>query len=537
MLARIVLVLLLGFMPIAPAAAALSDELAAEILARVDSTGDEYETRALLVLEEFYRSRAMAPVWVEETRVTPRARELAALLAAASDDALDPDDYGAQAIEPLLATSRPGLLAQLELRLSLAVMRFAGDLGQGRVMPHVADPKLFPKRDEVDPADVIAAAADTADLATFIDDYRPHTPRYARLKQALADYRALAEAGGWGEIAPGPALKPGMSDPRVSSIRDRLALWGDLETAEATRDVYDDTLVAAVKRMQMRHGLEPDGVVGKNTLAELNLPVEARLEQIMLNLERRRWMPDDLGRRYIFVNLADFQLKVVDREETIADMRVVVGKRFHKTPVFSKDMTYVVMNPYWHVPPSIAKNELLPRIKKDVGYLARNDFTLFNGWTNGAAVLDPKTIDWSGVTKANFGYKLRQGSGDGNALGRIKFMLPNRFNIYLHDTPAKALFDKAERSFSHGCIRVQYPEELARIALSETPGWDAFRIKDTIGAGARKVVILAEPLPVHISYLTAWVNTDGTVHFRRDIYGRDAILAEALLGPRATRLR
>jgi murein L,D-transpeptidase YcbB/YkuD len=386
------------------------------------------------------------------------------------------------------------------------------------------------------------APAVATDLDDLVAGYRPQTPRYDRLKQALFDYRKLAAKGGWAPIPDGPTLKPGMTDPRVPQLRDRLRLSGDLPEAVGARfaagegaETYDEALVAAVERMQWRHGLEADGVTGRKTLAALNVPVELRLEQIMLNLERRRWMPDDLGRRYVFVNLADFTLKVVDGEKTILDMRVVIGKPYHMTPVFSKDMTYIEINPYWNVPPSIAGKELLPKIKKNVNYLSSNKFEVFNGWNSGATVVDPQTVNWQRYTAANFPFKLRQGSGDGNALGRIKFMLPNHFSVYLHDTPAKALFAKAERSFSHGCIRVQHPPRLAEVLLSENSGWPLDRIETSIDSGERKVVTLAKPLPVHISYMTAWVNKDGSVHFRNDVYERDHTLAEALLGPRATR--
>jgi murein L,D-transpeptidase YcbB/YkuD len=211
----------------------------------------------------------------------------------------------------------------------------------------------------------------------------------------------------------------------------------------------------------------------------------------------------------------------------------VVGAPYHRTPVFSGDMTYIEINPYWNVPPSIARKELLPKIKENPGYLAANNFELLSDWSESASVLDPYTIDWSAVHAESFAYKLRQGPGPGNALGRIKFMFPNRFNVYLHDTPARSLFAKDQRSFSHGCIRVEHPEQLGAFVLAGQPGWSLEQIDAAIATGKRMIVPLDTPLPVHITYLTAWVNKDGSVHFRRDVYGRDAILAAALLGPEA----
>jgi murein L,D-transpeptidase YcbB/YkuD len=201
--------------------------------------------------------------------------------------------------------------------------------------------------------------------------------------------------------------------------------------------------------------------------------------------------------------------------------------------VFSGDMTYVEINPYWNVPPSIARNELLPKIKADPGYLAANNFELLSDWSESASVLDPRRIDWSRVRPETFAYKVRQGPGPGNALGHIKFMFPNQFNVYLHDTPARSLFSRDERDFSHGCIRVQDPEQFGAFVLAKQPGWSLAQIEAAIATGKRMIVPLDTPLPVHLAYLTAWVNKDGSVHFRRDVYGRDAILAAALLGPKA----
>ena len=510
-------------------------------------TDEEIET--LAVLQRFYGARGHRPLWVLETAAGPRAEKLSRLLAAADLDGLDPADYRAPQVAGLLAALSPESegspedLARLEMLLSLGLVRYAGDLGQGRTTPHVADPELFVFRQEVKKEDVLSAAAHATDLEAFIDGYRPQTERYDRQKVALAEYRALALLGGWQAIPEGETLKPGMTDPRVGLLRKRLRLVGDLKPADdaAERggepDLYDPAMEPAVKWMQYRHGLAQDGAVGNKTLAALNVPIETRIEQMILNLERRRWMPDDLGQRHIFVNLADFQLKLVDEPKTLLDMPVVVGKPYHRTPIFSHVMTYVEINPFWNVPPSIARDELLPKIKQDVSYLAKNNYVLFSDWSSGAAVVDPQSIDWSQVSKASFPYKIRQDSGDGNALGRVKFMFPNRFNIYLHDTPAKSLFGRAERTFSHGCVRVQDPNLLAEYVLQGTGGWDRARIEAAIAGGERTIVTLKQPLPVHISYLTSWVNKDGSVHFRNDVYERDAALAAALLGARAGGLR
>jgi L,D-transpeptidase YcbB len=537
------LVLVLG----APSQAALAEDLpaalAAELVTGVAGAATDDELETLTVLERFYSARGHRPLWVLEGTAGPRAEGLAALLAAADLDGLEPADYRVAEIANLAAAAAPADLARLEVLLSLGLVRYAADLGQGRTTPHVADPTLYVFREEVRKAEVLAAAAQAGDLARFVDGYRPQTERYDRQVVALAEYRALALQGGWRPIPEGETLKPGMTDPRVSLLRQRLRLLGDLKPADdgagtgGDPDFYDDAMVPAVKWMQYRHGLAQDAAVGNRTLAALNVPIETRIEQMVLNLERRRWMPDDLGQRHIFVNLADQLLKLVDEPKTLLDMPVVIGKPYQRTPIFSHVMTYVEVNPYWNVPPSIAREELLPKIKQDVSYLRKNNYVLFSDWSAAATEVDPQTVDWSQVSGGRFPYKIRQDSGDGNALGRVKFMFPNRFNIYLHDTPAKSLFSRPERTFSHGCIRVQDPPLLAEFVLATSEGWDRARIEAAIASGERTVVTLKQPLPVHITYLTSWVNKDGSVHFRNDVYDRDASLAQALLGARSGHLR
>lgn len=536
-------VLVLG-VPARPALAqALPLALAEEFTSGIAAAATDDEVEALTVLQRFYAARADRPLWVQDTAAGPRAERLARLLAAADLDGLDPADYRADEIAGLLGATAPQPLARLEALLSLGLVRFAADLGQGRTTPYVADPSLFLFREEVRKEEVLAAAVEAGELTRFLDGYRPQTERYDRQVVALAEYRALALQGGWQPIPAGDTLKPGMTEPRIGLLRQRLRLVGDLKPAadRAERggdpDFYDEEMVPAVRWMQHRHGLVEDGAVGAATRAALNVPIERRIEQMVLNLERRRWMVDDLGQRHVFVNLADQQLKLVDEPRTLLDMPVVVGTPYSSTPVFSHAMTYIEINPYWNVPPSIAREELLPKIRQDVGYLAEHNYVLFSDWSSGAEVVDPLTVDWSQVTGSSFPYKLRQESGDGNALGRMKFMFPNRFNVYLHDTPAKSLFSRPGRTFSHGCIRVQDPPLLAEAVLATTPGWDRARIEAAVASGERTIVTLAEPLPVHITYLTSWVNKDGSVHFRNDVYDRDASLARSLLGARSGQLR
>jgi L,D-transpeptidase YcbB len=306
-----------------------------------------------------------------------------------------------------------------------------------------------------------------------------------------------------------------------------LTVTGDRPGPESTSDLYDDDLVRAVQSFQSRHGLIEDGVIGPATHAALDVPVEARVRQMEINLERRRWMADDLGVFYVFVNIADAHLKVVeelaDREKTVFVSRLVVGKPFTRTPVFSDAMSYLVFNPYWGVPASIANKEFLPKLKADPGALTAQGIRMFANNTE----IDPYSVDWASATRIP--YQLRQDPGPANALGRVKFMFPNSFNVYIHDTPSKSLFEKESRFFSYGCMRVETPDRLAEVLLS-AQGWTMDRIKAEIATGQQRIVRLETKVPVHITYLTAWVNKDGTVHFRTDVYDRDPRLAAALFG-------
>ncbi|HYE50444.1 MAG TPA: L,D-transpeptidase family protein [Azospirillaceae bacterium] len=497
------------------------------------------EGQDLLILAKFYESRRVQPVWVTAGGPTARARALFAQLARAEEDGLDPADYGLARIGALLERGdSPDALAELEFLLTHAVLDYGRDLGSGRLEPSRVDPELFVERREVDPARLLAEAAEAGDVAAYLSRFAPTRPEYARLRLALKQYRELLAAGGWEPVPAGETLKPGQSDPRVPALRRRLAATGDLPGTDAPPPdplLFDPVLERGVRAFQRRHGLEPDGEIGKRTLAEMNVPARLRVAQIILNMERWRWMPDDLGPRYLAVNLADYTLAVMQGMEVVETMRVVVGAPYTRTPVFSGTMTYLELNPYWHVPPRIAKEEILPKQKKDPLYLAKNRYTLLSDWSESAVPVDPATVDWKKVTPANFRWRVRQDPGDHNALGRIKFMFPNRFDVYLHDTPSKSHFARAMRSFSHGCIRVEDPPKLALalLSLAETPDWTPESLAAALASGERRVVRLKKPLPVHITYITAFVDGEGRVQFRGDVYGRDRRLGTALDAARA----
>ncbi len=478
----------------------------------------------------------MEPIWVNDNEPTERARELLRVLEGSSYDGLNPDDYNVGVIRNLMASDDPQTMAELDLRLSLSLMQFLSDLGSGRTEPSTLDPELFVYPQDIDKAQAIEKAAKSDNIGVFVGGYRPRQVDYWRLKGVLANYRAMARVGGWPSIDDGPLLEGGERSPRVGQLRKLLLRLNDLKPADdlaaqgGDPHLFDEKLMAAVEHFQGRHGLGQDGMVGPNTLTALNTPIEERIEQIVLNLERRRWMSDRNGSRYILVNLADFHLELIDRGEVVFDTPVVIGNLFNKTPVFTSDMTYLVINPFWNVPQSIAREEILPKTLADPGYLDRNGFDLFSDWSQNAPLVDHQKVNWADLSADDFDYKLRQRPGPTNALGRLKFMMPNEYNIYLHDTPVRAHFSENERSFSHGCVRVADPEALAAAILKSQDAWSAEKIATTVESGERNVVRLDQPLPVQLTYLTSWVDEENVVHFRNDVYERDQILADALAG-------
>jgi murein L,D-transpeptidase YcbB/YkuD len=274
--------------------------------------------------------------------------------------------------------------------------------------------------------------------------------------------------------------------------------------------------------------LDIDGVVGPATLSALNVPTAARVSQIEVNMERWRWLPEDLGRRYVFVNIANFELDVVEDKREVITMRAIVGRDYRRTPVFSDRMTYLVLSPFWNVPPSLAAQDILPQVRKDPNYLAQKGMRVFEGWGSDTKEIDPLSVDWSSITGKNLRYRFRQDPGPSNSLGRVKFMFPNKFNVYLHDTPSRDLFQKTARAFSSGCIRIENPIELSEYLLQGDPRWDQSAILAAIDRRIEQTVNLPEPIPVHLLYWTAWVDAAGIANFREDIYGRDKLVAEAL---------
>jgi murein L,D-transpeptidase YcbB/YkuD len=426
-----------------------------------------------------------------------------------------------------------------DLLLTDAFIRLAFHLRFGKVNPNALNADWDFQREirSQDPAQALAEALASGSLARELEALPVVHSAYDRMKAALAKYRALQDAGGWPRIGDGPTLHKGDRDPRVATLRTRLEATGDLPAGGAPGSMgvggedptlFDDALEAAVRTFQYRHGLDVDGVVGSGTLEALNVPVEARVDQIRVNLERARWILQDLGEDFAAANIAAFEVHIV-RDDTIAwTTRAQVGKTYRKTPLFRADLTYVVFNPTWTVPPTILAQDVLPAIQSDLGYLETKHMDVL---THDGRVVDPATVDWASYSGRDFPYIIRQRPGPWNALGQVKFIFPNPNFVFIHDTPSTSLFDRSVRTFSSGCVRIEDPLDFAVQVLGSSGQWDDQTVADAVASQETQTVHLAHPLPVLLLYWTAEGGRDGLIHFREDVYDRDGVILQELDGP------
>ena len=468
--------------------------------------------------------RDQAPVyWVGTGRMTPFLQHLAD----AADDGLNPADYPIDALIDLRDSIEPDDAegaAAAELFYTTFFVAYAADLKIGRLTPQKVDPRLFRNRKTIDVLRVMTEMARQNDPNAFLAGFESQNPHYQALKRMLALYRAMEESMKWPVIPTGDNIDPGATDPRIPQIRSLLTLTGD-HPGGGAGEVYDSATVLAVKSFQLRHGLEPRGVVGKQTVLALNVPPAERARQITLNMERWRWMPESLGPHHFMVNLAAYELLEIEDEHVVDRMDVVVGAVATQTPEFSEDMQYVEINPTWTVPYSIATREMLPKLRRNSSAYA-SDFEIFvNGKLSSWG-----GINWNSYGPGSFPFTFRQKPGPKNALGKVKFMLPNTHNIYLHDSPAKDKFLATTRAFSHGCIRLSRPMDLAYRLVGEIAGWSKQKIEAAFASGKTTRVPLPQRIPVHLIYATAFEGDGGSIEFRADIYGRDRKLEAALLG-------
>lgn len=476
-------------------------------------------------IHRFYSDRGYKPAWLTSAKST-HITQLLEAIADADTHGLNPQDYHLDALREAFGARKD---IALEILATDAFFRLGAHLLGGKLNPTSLEPDWTAMRRERDLVAVLDRALATGSIKSALTVLEPNAPSYRVLKSHLASYRARHEGGGWQPIPQGPSLKLGDSGPRVAALRRRLHA-GELLSAHPPErmDEFDIEVETAVARFQRRIGIEPDGVVGPVTLKNLNVSAEQRIQQIRANLERWRWLSEDLGERHIRVNIADFSLEARNQRKVERVHNVIVGRVYRKTPVFSDAIRYVVLNPWWDTPPRLARQDKLPAFQANPESVKALGFVVLD---KSGEPVDPDSIRWTDYSAATFPYRLRQRPGPENALGQVKIMFPNKHNVYLHDTPTRDLFAKPDRALSSGCVRVGDVISLTEWILQETPGWPRDRIDAGIATGKERRVNLESPLPVHILYMTAVVGADESIRFVNDVYDRDARLIAALAAP------
>lgn len=470
---------------------------------------------------EFYAARAWAPVW-DDSRFDALLEEIGKL----GSDGLDPEDYGYSTLTQYQSVAGdPARQAARERLATRAYLLALIHLYRGKVDPVKLDAHWnFDKR-PLDPVQGLTIAREAVEqnrIHEIFTRVRPAFQQYEATRRALVHLRALAAAGGWPQLPPGPVLKPGMEDGRVPLLRLRLEAAGLLAPRSSAHPLlYDPALVAAVERFQQESYVDADGVLGPGSLRELNIPVQQRIGQLRANLERMRWYLAEEQGDFVLVDIAGFRVYYMHDGKPLWKARVQIGKAYRQTPIFKSDITYITLNPTWTVPPTILRKDSLPAIRRSLGYLSKNHIRVLDA---SGKELDPTTVDWTNPGRIT----LRQDAGPGNSLGQLVIRFPNDYSVYMHDTPHQDLFSSRQRAFSSGCIRVENVRDLAVLLLDDPGAWSRAQLDAAIATNKTRIVNLPHKVPVMIAYWTVNVSEDGYVSFKPDIYGQDAVILKAL---------
>jgi murein L,D-transpeptidase YcbB/YkuD len=485
-------------------------------------------------LARFYEGRRFELVWTDPSNV----ETVLHALATSGQHGLSPDDFHVEAIRLLREqkTKQPNdalISTDLDLLLTDGMVAYVYQLVYGKVDPAALTASWNLKRPLLKhaPEDVLQDALSVGSLAELLKSLAPSFPYYQHMQDQLESYRQIANAGGWPSVPTGPTLKPGDIDPRMAAVRARLAAeFGDKPAASTNENAFDAALEQSVRRFQKHYALDVDGAVGPKTLRIMNITAAQRVDQIRVNMERARWVREEAteAEDFVHVNIAGFYVRHFEDRASTWETRAIVGAKYHKTPIFAAHMEYIVFNPTWTVPRSIIRKEMLPKMKADPGYLPSRNFDLVD---RSGRKVDLASVDWAKVSANNFPYNVVQRPGPRNALGQVKFIFPNSHSVYLHDTPGRQLFDRSERTFSHGCIRTKNPLDLAERLLADQPKWTRQAIDRTIEGGKTTTVHLTKPLRVLLLYWTAEPDEEGGVRFYEDAYDRDPAVLAALDSP------
>ena len=475
----------------------------------------------------FYNERNYHLLWSDADGPLHRAFDLLHIIINAEHEGLKSSDYYLEEIRKYWALNGLEASIQLDLLLSAALYRYSNHVYSGKHSPLNLDVDWHIENKPLDVDSLFAAVAKKESIATLLDELPPQHSGYQLLKKELLRLRKLEQHGDWKQFENEPTLRASMQQKQVLQLRQRLEMTGDrIESSFPDMDIFDYGLAEAVKRFQKRHGLTIDGVVGPQTMRSLNIAVSERITQVRVNMERWRWMPRTLEKRHLMVNMTGFELQVMENDLSVLSMPVIIGNSFRSTPSFSGLMSQMKYNPYWTIPTNLVLKDIIPKQIRDPSYLAKKSIKLFRGWEN-AQEIDPQTVNWKKLVKIDkdhFPYWLRQEPGPKNSLGLVKFLFSNPYDIYLHGTPDIHLFDRIVRTFSSGCIRVKDPVRLAAYLLNDDSQQKEEEILANIFQTDNQSVILPIAVPIYLVYWTAWVDQDGHLNFRDDIYSRDASL-------------
>ncbi|NOT35025.1 MAG: L,D-transpeptidase family protein [Candidatus Eisenbacteria bacterium] len=515
-----------------------------EALLERDRARDTDSTSITSQAVRFYAARDGRPAWLSRGQPTSIAGELVGALQTAATHGLDPTDYETGALDSLLQSvraaghhatgaGRPAMRAALDRKLTRAYLAFANDRLRGRFDPATFAPNWHsPRWRDLDLVPQLERAIAHKQVAAALDSLDPVTPEYAQLREALASLRWLEAAGGWPRISAGELLKPGASDPRVPELRARLAPEGSSALGDSADMRYDKRLAAAVRAFQRRVGLQADGEIGVAARRELNLPIEDRIARIEINLERLRWARDAVAARHVQVNLPEYAVHLWDGDTLARTIRAVVGFDTTRTPIFEDTLSHIIFGPSWRLPMSIIRNEVIPAMIRDKSYIEKHFMKVYLRADPRSGELRPDSINWKKLQADSIPIFVRQEPGIANPLGRVKFMCPNPWDIYLHDTPTRGTFTRADRRASHGCVRLERPSDFALWLLrnSREP-WDSLLVAAAMDTSHDKVVMLPKRVPVFFAYRTAWIDPAGELQFRRDVYGYDSLHARRVGRP------
>jgi len=478
-------------------------------------------------------SFASDPLWTGSRAAEARTDALLKAIRAAADHGLDPGWYNL----PELERAAAGRIDQerAEQMLGEAFTAYAADISTGRVNANRVDKDIDIRQRHVAREDLLKAAATADDFTAYLASLAPKGD-YPALQKVLAELRKRRASEAYTPVPNGGWLKPNMTDARVPFLRTRLAELGysvPPVAAGNAPEFYDDPLVALVKSYQQTKGLTVDGVIGENTTRSLNTSIDDRIEQVIANLERRRWLPEDLGQRYVLVNAGDYSMVFVDGGKRVFESLVIVGTPAHPTPEIQSVMGGFQTNPYWTVPQSISGDEYLGVLRRDPYALRNQGFRLYASFSDDSTEVDPGSVDWSTINPKAFPYRLRQDPGATNALGYIFFPFQNNYGIYMHDTATRWLFTEGSRNFSHGCIRLQNPLDFVQKVYGGRPGFDRQRVQQVIDSGQQAGYAFPETVTLYVTYRTVTASDDGTATFRDDVYGRDHRVVQAMSRPRS----